>query len=209
MKYKAVLFDVDGTLLDTREFIFQGFDYTFDLHNLPRIDRNILSQSMGNSLTLSYQNFFPNTPIEHLVEAHRVFQEHNLHLAVPFEHTLTTLALIKERGIKLAAVTTRSSRTSIDTLKNTGVYQYLDVVISGDDVENRKPHPEPVFKALELLKIEPHEAVMIGDTDSDILAGKSAGTQTIGVSYGFFGETIRDHGPDYVVTDIKEVIEFI
>lgn len=206
---EATLFDVDGTLLDTREFVYQAYEYTFRLHGISPISKEEIDEMMGKPLEVCYKHFAPSYDVGTLCETHRTFQTGNLHLSVPFPNTQDTLTKIKEAGIKTAAITTRSQRTSIRTLELAGIKDKIDVVISGEDGTKHKPHPEPLLRALEQLKIEPGRAVMVGDTDVDVLAGKNAKTKTIGVTYGFHGKRIKESNPDYVVDDIAEIIPII
>lgn len=206
---EAVLFDVDGTLLDTTEFIYQAYEHTFNNHGISPPTREELGKMMGKPLEEYYRFFAPNTDTNQLCETHRTFQAENLSLCIPFPNTRSTLTELKKAGLKIAAVTTRSKRTSVDTLRVANLLNLIDTIISREDVENLKPHPEPLFKALEQLKVEPKNAVMIGDTDIDIKAGKNAGTKTIGASYGFQGNKIIDSNPDYVVDDIAETVPLI
>lgn len=206
---KAVLFDVDGTLLNTKEFIYQAYEYTFRLHNLPEIPRDELDRMMGKSLEDCYKHFAPSYDISSLCNTHRIFQTENLNLSVPFPNTKGTLDKIKEAGLKTAAITTRSQRTSVHTLELARIKDKIDVVISGEDRGKHKPHPEPLLKALKQLGVRPEKAIMVGDTDVDILAGKNAKTKTIGVTYGFHGKRIVESNPDYVIDDIADIIPII
>lgn len=206
---KAVLFDLDGTLLDTREFIYQAYEHTFKFHNLPPVSREKLSGVMGEPLEDCYRHFVSSQDIEVLCETHRTFQTENLHLSVPFPHTEDTLNKLRDAGIKTAVITTRSRRTSQDTLELAGIRNKIDVLISGEDQIKPKPNPEPLLNALKQLKVEPEEAVMVGDTNVDVLAGKNAKTKTIGVTYGFHGKRIVESNPDYVIDDIVEIIPII
>jgi len=86
---------------------------------------------------------------------------------------------------------------------------YFDAIISGEDVEHPKPHPESLFKALQQLEVRPEKAVMIGDTEADILAGKNAKVRTIGVSYGFHGSHIAGSKPDFIIGDIANLIPIL
>lgn len=208
-KIEAVLFDIDGTLLNTAEFVYQACEFTFRAHRLPMRSRDEMALVMGKPLEECYRHLSPDGDAYQLCETHRSFQAENLHLSAPFCNTLETLRRLKEAGIKIAAITTRSKRTSIKTLEAGGIANYFEVVISGEDIQHPKPHSEPLLKALQQLKIMPEKAVMVGDTDADILAGKSAGTKTIGVSYGFLGPRIADSNPDFLVSDIADVVPII
>jgi pyrophosphatase PpaX len=210
-KIEAVLFDVDGTLLDTREFIYQAYRHTLQSHGLPvrSLDEIAVIMSTGKSLQESYRYFSPTYDIGKLCETHRTFQAENLSLSVPFPNTHKTLKELKDAGVKTAAITTRSKRTSIKTLATSGLADYFDVILSGEDVERPKPHPEALLKVLKQLEIQPEKAVMVGDTEADILAGKSAGTKTIGVSYGFHGFKIAEVNPDFIIDDIADLLPVV
>ncbi len=208
-KIHAVLFDVDGTLLNTAEFVNQAFVHTFQIHGLPQKSTDEIAALMGKPLEEMYRHFSASEDVSGLCETHRSFQVEHLHLSVPFANTQETLRRLKDAGVKIAAITTRSRRTSIKTLEMGGILGYFDAIISGEDVEHLKPHPEPLFKALQQLDIRPANAVMIGDTEVDILAGRNAKVMTIGVSYGFRGHHIAESEPDFIIEDIADLIPLL
>lgn len=208
---EAAIFDLDGTLLDTVEFYYQAFKHTFLRHGLPvRSWYEIVPiMSTGKTLEECYRYFSPTGDVSLLCETHRSFQEEHAYLAVPYPNTRETLKKLKEAEVKLAVVTTRSKRTSVNTVELAGIIVYLDTIISGEDTNYHKPHPEPVLKAIQQLKTEPNKAVMVGDTGVDILAGRSAGTRTIGVSFGYQGPQIAEFNPDFIIDDIADVVSII
>lgn len=207
-KIKAILLDIDGTVLDTLEFMYHAFRTAFESNKLtcPSREEIRLQMAGGGTLHQVYGFFYPDADLDKLAAAHRASQLENLNLAVPYPNSISTLQKLKDSGFKLAAVSTRSNITLIKTLELSGVAEYFDTIISGDDTEKHKPDPAPLFLALERLQVSPAEAVMIGDTDGDIYAGKNAGTRTIGVTFGFRGEKIAEDKPDFVVHDIAEII---
>jgi pyrophosphatase PpaX len=206
---KAVLFDIDGTLLDTTEYIYQAFENTFRFYRLPVPSREELSSQIGKSLQQCYEHFITNISFDDLRETHRSFQADNLHLSKPYANTIRTLEELKRRGFNIAAVTARGGSMLFKTLELAGIDKFFDVIVTADDVKKMKPDPEAFLKALEILGIDKKNAVIVGDTDSDILAGKSANIYTIGVTYGFHGERINDSNPDFVVNDISEITSII
>ena len=206
---KAVLLDIDGTVLDTTEFIFQEFEHTFKHFGLPVPSRKELAAQVGKALQECYAHFNTGIDSAALCEEHRAFQVKNLHLSKPYTNTVGTLKKLKELGYKIAAVTARAGITAGTTLVLAGIDKFFDAIITGNDVKNLKPHPEAFLRALELLGVDKSEAVIVGDTDSDILAGKSAGITTIGVTYGFHGEKIHDSKPDFTVDDIAAILKVI
>ena len=209
---KAVIFDIDGTLLDTTEFIFKSYEHTFKTHGIPLKSRRKLSVIFGKPLEECYRLLVPSLDIDKLCKTHMFFQLNNLHLVRPFVNTKKTLKLLKGSGIKIAAVTTRSKLTSIKSLIISRIEKYIDIVISREDVKNPKPHPESIFSVLEKLGVKAKESVMVGDTDVDIKTGKNAGVRTIGVTYGFNGlnkDKVIKIKPDVLVDDISDIVSLI
>jgi pyrophosphatase PpaX len=202
---RAVLFDVDGTLLDTREFILRAFEHAFDIHGLPRLPRDEMSLHVGRELELIYTELGGPEMRDRLVEAHRSFQARNLPLARPFAGAVEVLKSLAAQGVRVAAVTSRSRRTSDRSLEVTGLAQHLEVVISAEDTEDLKPHPAPLLKALRLLGHEGEGVVMVGDTPSDIEAGRGIGALTVAATYGFHGREVLRANPDRVIDDIGEL----
>lgn len=211
-RFKAVLFDIDGTLLDTSEFIFQAFEHTLREYNLPPRKRSEMAALVGRPLEICYKVL---TGIEDLQEiqelrlAHRRFQTEHMHLSKPYPEVRETLDILSSAGIKMAAVTTRTGVTVPKTLELAGISKYISYVVALEDVVNLKPHPEPVYKALDYLEAEPEDSAMVGDTDVDIQAGKNAGTATIGVTYGFHGASIAEANPDYIINHIEEILPIL
>ena len=202
---RAVLFYIDGTLLDTFDFIYG----TFDVHGIVRLSREEISQLMGRTLEDVYATMAPGHDAVALAETHRQFQEQNVKLAKLFPNTVMVLNALKKQGFKLAAITTRSNRTSILSLEQNGIAGYLDVVVSSEDVVRHKPDPEPIFKALHDLDLSPSDAIMVGDTSADVMAGKNAGTKTAAALYGFGGEALITLKPDYAVRNIMELLDIV
>ncbi len=206
---RAVLFDIDGTLLDTFEFIYGAFEFALDRHGIQPLPREEISRLMGGPLEEVYAVMVPNGNAKTLAESHRTFQSENLRLATLFPATIEVLESLKHRGMKIAAITTRSIRTSVRSLEETGIAPYFDLIISGEDVEFVKPHPEPLLKAIKSLAVKPEEAVMVGDTHADITAGKNAGVKTVAALYGFGGELLLELKPDYAIRDLRKLLDIV
>ncbi len=204
----AILFDVDGTLLDTGEFILQATEHALAEMGYPVPERKDIAKNVGKgfpeyyfSLTGSHEH------TEELIEKHRAFQYKNFHLAKLFPNTLETIKYLKEKGYKLGAVTTRSKKTSHQTLVDAGLFDLFDVVISNEDASELKPSPVPLLKALEHLGDVASSAAMVGDSYLDVQAGINAGIKTIRVKYGFHKDRLHDPEPDFFIDDIKELKE--
>lgn len=203
---KAIIFDIDGTILDTGELIFCAFEHTLKTHGIPPVAREDIKKRIGPPLFDIYEGLAPHLNTADLIETHRSFQIDNLHLSKPFLNTLETLETLKTMGVKIAAVTNRTNRSSIKTLQMAGIDHLFEIVISPEDVNHEKPDPEGILLALRHMKIEPVEALMIGDTSADVGAGKSAGVKTVGITHGIRGDSIKIHSPDFLIHNLSDLL---
>lgn len=206
---KAVFFDVDGTLIDTLHFVWAAFEHATSQYGLRSITPQDVVAMQGAGLADCYRIIDPNCNVEVMMAAHRDFQSKNLDLAVAFPNSLSTLKLLKQNGIHTAAITSRG-QTAQPTLELTGLSTYLDLIIGSEDVENLKPHPEGINKALAHFALPPLDACMVGDTIVDIQAGKNAGVHTVGVTYGFYApDALRESKPDFLIGDIQDILPLV
>lgn len=203
---EAAIFDVDGMLLDTREFIFQAYEYTLASHGHEVPDRSVIARQIGRSLPDCYEAFAPEGELITLCDTHHEFQSEQLHLITPYEGLVEMLDTLQQNRIKLGAFSSRKGNL-IPSLKNAGVLNYFGVVVQGSDVLRHKPHPEGLLKALAALAVEPSRASMSGDAVVDIEAGKAAGVAlTIGITHGFgTREDLETAKPDFVVDDLQSI----
>lgn len=206
---KLCVFDVDGTLIDTREFIVSAFEYTLTKHGLPVPTRDEIMSKIGKPLAIDYKNITGIEDTTELCLTHRVFQNENQNLVKIFPGVLETLQKLKDKDIKLVVATNRSKITLHASLQHVGLDNSFDLVISVEDVQNNKPAPDCVLKAMEFFSISPADTFMIGDHGVDIQAGKAAGVKTIGVTYGGAGQAIASSQPDFVINEMKEILDLI
>ncbi len=211
MKTEAVVFDVDGTILDTREFIMQAFEHALRKHGHEVPERaRIISVATGRMLTECYPMLAPNGDIIALQDAHREFQTDNFHLITAYDGLHDVLDALRERGILLGVYSIRGKMVG-STLEHVQALRYFDAVIDSTQVEKHKPHPEGVLKILEILGKDPSRAVMVGDTASDIGAGKAeCCALTIGITHGLgTREALEEVGADHIVTSLREILGII
>lgn len=201
----TVLLDVDGTLLDSRAMMAASFEHSFATNNVPYPGWDHLGAKVGEPLEEIYQGIAADL-VDRLVESHRSFQEANAGLAVAYPKSAGTLRQLRAMGMNTAAVTSRSRRTSVKTLELGGLLGLLDAVVSGEDAAALKPDPAPLLHALALLGRETAGAIMVGDSEADILAGKALGIPTVACTYGFAGHRILETNPDHVIHNIGELV---
>lgn len=206
---KAVVFDVDGTLLDTAEWILEAYVYVAESGNAPVSRQVILHEmSIGSTLKDTYAVLFPDADFTSLREKHREFQDARMDLVRPFPGVKETLQNIRGSGIKLMTMTNRIRSSSIKTMTHAGIIEYFDFLCCADDVQRTKPNPEHVYAALRPFSIEPKDAFVVGDSSSDIEAGQRAGARTISVSHGVHTD-VESLKPDFVIHKIEDILPLI
>jgi pyrophosphatase PpaX len=207
-KITTILFDLDGTLIDTNELIIESFLHTLNHYYPEKYARKDILPFMGPTLDETFTAIAPEM-VEDMIQRYRTFNhaQHDL-LVKEFQGVFETVKTLKESGYKLAIVSTKIRETVLKGLKLTHLDQFFDVVISLDEVEHAKPHPEPLQKALNLLGSLPEESIMVGDSKHDILGGKNAGTLTAGVAWSAKGrEYIASFEPDYILEKMADILD--
>lgn len=210
-RIKSILFDVDGTLLDTKEYIYGAFNFAITKHGLDKITQAQIDAVIGQPLVECYKILAPNGDVELLCNSHRQFQENNLNLSKSFKNTKSVLKQLKKKGYKLGAVTNRSN-TVLLTLKQDGLLEYFNAVVTSDDLSLKKlkPNPEHLLFALKKISGEPEFSLMVGDTPTDMKAGKAAGIKTVGATYGAAGKAALSlEKPDYLIDDLFDLLKLL
>lgn len=209
-KKKTLLFDLDGTLIDTNELIISSFLHTLEQYYPGQYKREDVLPFNGPSLTET----FSKINLEKAEEMIEVYQVHNRahhdSLVTEFPGVYETIQLLKESGFKLGIVTTKRPDVVEMGLGLTKLKPFFDSIITFADVTHTKPNPEPVQKALDALGARPEEAIMVGDNYHDILAGKNAGTKTAGVAWALKGrDYLQTFGPDYMLDSIEDLLKIV
>ena len=206
-KIKGIIFDVDGTLLDTSEFVYQAFEYILKEFSFPVPDRATLISKTGKKLAVDYEALTGTTDTEKLCAAHRTFQNEHQDLVTPFPHLIETLEELKKRGLWLSIASIRSKITLIKSLEQANILKYFDFLLTAEDVAEPKPHPEYILKTLTHFKVQSDEVLVIGDRAVDVYAGKAVEAKTLAVTYGYEADTVAQAKPDGVVDDFRKVLD--
>lgn len=203
----TLLFDFDGTLLDTNELIIQSFEQVLNSRYPGQYTREDILPFMGPTLKESFDTVDADLS-DVLIQEYRTWNLANHdQLVKEFDGVSETLQRLKENGMKMAIVSTKRNNMVMRGLQLMGLEDFFDTVIGLDDVQRPKPDPEPLLLALERLGSKPEEALMIGDNTHDIGGGKNAGVRTAGVAWSLKGEAfIRSLEPDYVLQHISDLL---
>lgn len=205
-KIKAVIFDVDGTLVDTSEFIFQAYEHSLKKHG-HKSNRVKIASQIGKKLEDCYAFLAPDGDHLQLIDTHRIFQEENVALVKAFEYCDAMLETLRDQGLRLALYTSRANHVEA-SLRFAGLDpKIFEVILEGSMVSKGKPDPEGVELILAKMKLEPKEVAMVGDAGVDILLGKNAGlAKTVGITHGFGArEELKNAKPDYIIDSLQEL----
>jgi len=206
--FQTVLFDLDGTILDTNELIIQSFLHALQDIVPPDFTREHIIPSMGLPLAVQLQQFSGAEDVEELIRAYRTvnLQLHD-DLVQAFPYVNDVLERLHAAGLKLGVVTTKMQMTTERGLKHVGIRDYMSAIVTLDDVERPKPDAEPVELALQRLGALPETALMVGDSIVDIQSAAAAGVRSVGVAWSLKGEAVlREAGADYIIHDMRELL---
>jgi pyrophosphatase PpaX len=184
VRYPAVLFDLDGTLIDSGAIILASFRHATQTVLRREIPDAELAALVGGSNIHDQMRAIDAAQVDELV---RVYREHNepLHDELEaFEGIEHVLAELRREGRRLGIVTAKRRKTVELAFAVLPLERYFDVVVTSDMTERHKPDPEPVLTALERLGVSPAEAAFVGDSPFDVASGKAAGVFTVAVAWG-------------------------
>ena len=208
----AVLFDLDGTLIDSIGLILGSMRHAFaSCERIIPSDDEWLT-GVGIPLRTMFQRYASeDVEIDRLIAAYREHQLANHDdLVSCYDEVPETLAALQRAGHPLAVVTSKGDMLARRGLELVGIAAHFETIVSCDSCTRHKPHPEPVLTALERLGYEPEEALFVGDSVHDIEAGNAAGVETVAALWGPFSrEQLAVAQPDRFITRIGELLQVL
>lgn len=210
MHTRTILFDLDGTLIDTNELIISSFLHTLNFYYPDRYSREDVLEFIGPPLKESFQSVDPER-VDEMVTRYKThnIENHNEYV-IAYDGVFETLNKLRKMGIRLGIVTTKMRQTVEMGMKLTNIHELFDVIITLDDVTHAKPDPEPVLMAMKALGAKPEETMMVGDNRHDIEAGKNAKVKTAGVAWTIKGrDTLERLHPDFMLEHISDLFKIV
>ncbi len=207
---KTILFDLDGTLIDSTEAILESFGVAYDTFGRVAPQDETIKSLIGYPLDMMFSmlgvnQHEVNSYVQAYKEYYRVISRKKTFLLPLGLEAIKEASKIATLGI----VTTKTARYSQELLEYMNVMQYFEVLIGRESVQFPKPHPEPILKALSCLDANPAQTWMIGDTPMDLISAQKAGVFGIGVLCGYGVESeLRKH-TKHVVNDSFEAVKII
>ncbi|MCA1292369.1 pyrophosphatase PpaX [Paenibacillus sp. alder61] len=204
----TILFDLDGTIIDTNDLIINTFLHVLEQHfPQQKYTREQIIPHMGLTLEQQMQTFSGREEVTDLVADYRTYN--NLHhdtLIREFPRVKEVIAELHERGITMGIVTTKIKPTTIRALDYFDLKEYMSTIVTVQDVTHPKPHPEPVLTALRNLGADPDKTLMVGDSAADIQSAKAAGVKAAGVAWSLKGvDVLKQYNPDYILEDMMDL----
>lgn len=180
----TILFDFDGTIMDTNEIIIDSWQATFRELSGKEADRDVLLKTFGEPLEATMLGFFPDVPLEESLEIYRGYQrEYFIPSIRLFPGVLELLDALSREKVNMALVTSRLKFTTDQALEHFDIGKYFDYVITADEVNRHKPDPLCAQLALDALNAQPEQAIMLGDSPLDIMCARNAGVSPVLVSW--------------------------
>lgn len=208
----VLIFDFDGVIIDSRDDIAGAVEYSLKHFGRPPLPRDEIISYIGWGADNLIRSCFKGCDDEVIREAISFYKKYYLDNSVKetrlYKNVEETLDFFK--GKKIALVTNKPEDISLSILDKLGVADRFNIVIGPESLKKLKPDPEGILKVLDAFGEDPKKTIMIGDTYTDVEAGKAAGTYTCGVTYGIGStEDLLKASPDYIVDDIIKLTDII
>ncbi len=210
----AVLFDIDGTLIDTVDLIVKALDYTYRKHlgiALPRDEiRRLIGLPLKAQMHYLDDRVSGDVPHQRMEADEVAYYAANRHLERVIPEAVQAVQTAYRKGYAVGLVTSKNREELMLSWRKLGLESFVDTVVTADDTERHKPNPDPVQNALERLQIAPERAIYIGDTVFDISCGRAAGVQVAAVAWGaHLPEDLRATQPDYYFETPADLLEWV
>lgn len=212
MIIRAVLFDLDGTLIDSLEDLTDAVNHVRSAFFHPPLTSESVRTKVGKGVRDLVRRILPDATESEIESAVSLFRDFNRRHIADKSHLypgiLETLKELAARNIKMAVITNKSEDLGVQLMQALEINPLFDDICGGDTYPERKPSPLPLFKVAEKLGVLHHECVMVGDSINDIQAGQLANITTIGCTWGY-GSTEEISGADFLAQTPRELLSLI
>ncbi|MBM3458709.1 MAG: HAD-IA family hydrolase [Armatimonadetes bacterium] len=208
-RFRAVLFDVDGTLIDTADLIADALEHACRTHLGRTHDRNYYYSLIGKPALVQMEILGEGADPHPLLESAIEYYEAHAAEERAFPGALDTLAQLREVGIRVGLVTSKLRRELDPTLERIPLQRYVSVIVTSDLTTRPKPFPDPVYLALQTLQLPAEYVVFLGDSPYDLQSGRAAGVRTAAATWGPHPrETLAAEQPDLMAASFRDVLRY-
>lgn len=206
---KAILFDLDGTLIDSPKLIMKSFEESLLEHNNYQPTELEMTSILGSTLTLAFNKYANDEDhLKRLINTFiKISNENNLIMLNPYKNASNVIQYLRDQKYLVGIVTSNNKQNVLSILKNHDMDHLFDCIITNEDSKIHKPNAEPIRLALNKLGVLPNEAIYIGDHENDIIAGNNAKTKTGLMGYSHRLNQAKEQKPTYIFTDLNHIKE--
>jgi phosphoglycolate phosphatase len=209
-----LIFDLDGTLIDSKLDLAYAVNATRRHLGLPSLDTALISSYVGNGApVLMRRSLGPEASEEEVAGALEYFlayyQDHALDNTRPYAGIPEALEKLADAGLLMSVLTNKPTRVSLRILDGLGLSHYFARIYGGNSFEQKKPHPAGVEKLLEELNVSTARAMLVGDSSVDVRTARNAGIRVCGVTYGFQPDSFQEYPPDMMVDRPEELVRAV
>jgi phosphoglycolate phosphatase len=210
MPMRLIIFDLDGTLVDTVQDITNALNNALFSHDIETLTVRETTKLVGEGVTRLVEKVLPEGK-EHLKDDVMskflgYYSEHLIENSKGYPHVRETLENLNQ--FKKAVISNKREALSRRLLEELDLAKYFDLIIGSDTAGERKPSPIPILYVISKLGLSPEESIVVGDSYYDIEAGKRAGTKTVAVTYGYQPKELLKEA-DYMIDDLRELVQLL
>lgn len=212
MKINHICFDLDGTLVDSKETIIKSTISALDSLNIPhKIDHKKFSNMIGLHFNDIFSEFnIPVTDFDTFINIYKSEYFKYISDSVLYDGVKIVLKDLSEKKVKISLLTTKGQDQADRLIDHFELRNYFSFVMGRRDGLKHKPSPESLLFICDEINVEPKGTLMVGDTELDILCGKNAGAKTCAVSYGYRTENqLKENKPDFFINNLSELISIL
>lgn len=212
MKYETLIFDLDGTLLNTIEDLTDSLNYALEKNNLNTYTSDEVKFFVGSGVKVMVERALKNNP-KYVDKVYEAFLEHyktnNANKTALYEGVLETIEKLSKLDVKMAIVSNKYQK-GVEDICIPLLGKYISVMIGEQDGLNKKPANDMVYLAMQKLGVGFEKTAYVGDSDVDVLTAKNSNLNFIGCAYGFRGRTfLEEHSNGIIIDKFEDILEVI
>jgi pyrophosphatase PpaX len=207
VKFPCVLFDLDGTLINTNDLILASFMHTLNTHCPGKYTEADVLACMGEPLVDQMRRFDPERADEMVKTYHTHNEAHHDEFVTEFPYVREVLQQMHTAGVKMGVVSNKRRKVVEMGLKLFGLDRFMQTVICIGDAEKAKPEPDMIFLAMDRLGVPRDQTLMVGDSRYDLLAAQRAGVASAAVAWSLHAEELKEYDPNYFLKDMRDLLE--
>ena len=208
--FDGIIFDIDGTLTSTNELIFAAFKHVTEKYLNKKVTNEEIISLFGPTEDVILKEWMKDD-YEDARKEYLAFYEAKHHvMADVYPGIREALLYIKSKNIPLSIYTGKGRGSTDITLKKIGVYDFFDMIVTGDDIEDHKPSPEGIDIFIERFKLKRERVLMVGDAPADVFAARNAGVKVASVVWDSYAkEKVLEMKGDFVFETVDELMKFL